>query len=265
MMKTGFKELAKTSRRFVVKNAPTIFTTLGSIGVVGTTIIGIKATPRALMSLEEEFYTLNPDVETALEIPDIVSKFTPLEITRICWRHYAPTAAIGIASIACIIGANSINLKRQAVLAGLYATANKDLKQYKNKVEEVLGVKNKDKVEEAVATENVQNYSDNNVINNGVGNTLFFDKPSGRFFRHDMNLVKKAEIGVQSRAINEAFSCINDFYFELGLPETSLGDYLGWSMGEHGTAPTLKITPVLNQNDEACMQLDWDVFPSYDG
>ena len=45
--------VAKT-QRCVKNNAPTILTCLGALGVVGTTLSAIKATPKAMILLEDQ-------------------------------------------------------------------------------------------------------------------------------------------------------------------------------------------------------------------
>ena len=46
-------DLLNTSRRFLKKNASTILTCVGGVGVVTTSIMAVKATPRALVLIEE--------------------------------------------------------------------------------------------------------------------------------------------------------------------------------------------------------------------
>ena len=83
--------------------SPEILIGFGLAGMLTSTILAVKATPKALDILEQEDREL--------------SKVDKVKLT---WKCYAPAAIGYCASAACIIGANSVNAKRNAVLAGAY-------------------------------------------------------------------------------------------------------------------------------------------------
>ena len=123
MLKTAYTSVKK----FAVKNAPTILTGISAGGTVTAVIFAVKATPKAEKLIEKRKEEL------------LVNRLPPVEIIKTCWPVYIPTAGMTLMSIVCGISANSINLKRNAALAGLYATTEQTLKAYQQKVVDTIG------------------------------------------------------------------------------------------------------------------------------
>ena len=72
------------------KVVPIVLTVTGIAGMIATTVTAVKATPKALLLIEERKETANSE---ELPLKDII------EIT---WKCYAPSALIGITTIVCI-------------------------------------------------------------------------------------------------------------------------------------------------------------------
>ena len=115
------------TKKFIVKNGPTILTALSAGGTVTAVIFAVKDTPKAEKLIEQRKAEL------------LVNKLPPIEVIKTCWPVYIPTAGMALMSIVCGISANSINLKRNAALAGLYATTEQTLKAYQQKVVDTIG------------------------------------------------------------------------------------------------------------------------------
>ena len=77
---------------------------------------------------------------------------------RLTWRYYVPTAIMGGLTIACIIGANSINLRRNAALAGAYSLTEAALKEYQAKVIETIGDKKEQAIRDDIAKDRVKEH-----------------------------------------------------------------------------------------------------------
>ena len=112
------------ARLFVKRNASTILTGLGIIGIAATTITTVKTTPKTLRLIEE--------VETKKG-----EKLTKWE--KVKAASYVPAVLIGAATVTCVIGANLLTSHRQANIASAYALVNESYKQYQNKVREIYG------------------------------------------------------------------------------------------------------------------------------
>lgn len=109
------------ARLFVKRNASTILTGLGSIGVVATSIMAVKATPKALRLIEE--------AETKKG-----EKLTKWEKVKVSSPSYISTIGLGIATVTCIIGAEILNQKAQASLISAYALLDQSYKDYRRKL-----------------------------------------------------------------------------------------------------------------------------------
>ena len=47
------KKLIRSSKRFLRKNGPTILSCIGGAGVIATTVMAVKATPKAIQLIKE--------------------------------------------------------------------------------------------------------------------------------------------------------------------------------------------------------------------
>lgn len=107
------------ARLFVKRNASTILTGLRSIGVVATTIITVKATPKTLRLIEEA------EKEKG-------EKLTKWETVKIASPSYISTAGLCLVTMACVIGAEILNQKRQASLLSTYVLLDQSYKDYRS-------------------------------------------------------------------------------------------------------------------------------------
>lgn len=223
MNKQTLSKIARDMRLSVSKHSPEILMGIGITGMITTTVLAVKATPKAVELMEDRRYELETD------------ELTPLEIIKTTWKCYIPAAVTGAASVACLIGSNSANAKRNAALATAYKLSETAYAEYRNKVVETIGDKKektiKDKISEDKIKENPVNRTE--VFVTGKGKTLFFEPLSSRYFYSNIDLIKRAENKLNKEIITDAFDSgvtVNDFYTEIGLPTTATGDNLGWKL-----------------------------------
>lgn len=113
--------------RVVVKHAPTILTATGTVGLVGTAVLASRATLtyKELIADEVMVITDGPNLMKRNEhyTEDEFRKDRIVCYSRIVTKtvkHYAPTIALGVASIAAFWWSHSIQSKRIAGLAAAY-------------------------------------------------------------------------------------------------------------------------------------------------
>lgn len=128
---------------FVKKYGSTILTTLGVVGVIGTTVAAVKETPKALYLLDEAKKEKGEDL-------------TVIEKVKVAGPVYIPSIIIGTSTIACIIGSNVLNKRHQAALLSAYTMLDQSFKEYKNKVIDLYGDEANEKVEEEIAKDHVE-------------------------------------------------------------------------------------------------------------
>ena len=180
------------------------------------------------------------------------------------WMCYVPAALTGTLSIACLIGASSVNVRRNAALATAYTLSESALKDYQEKVIEMFGEKKNEAVKDAIAKDKVEK---NPVVTREViitekGNTLCYDAVSGRYFKGDIEKIKKAECELNRQMRDEMYISLNDFYYEIGLRNTSIGDDIGWNINEGFI--DLYFSSQLDEENVPCVVLNYQVAPRYD-
>lgn len=253
MHKLNLANLVSNTRQFANKHSPEILTGVGIAGMITTTVLAVRATPKALELLEEK------------KNEDWVDELSPLEVVKTAWKPYVPAAVTGIASVACLIGASSVNAKRNAALATAYKLSETALTEYREKVIETIGEKKEKTVRDKVAEERVKKnpVSKSEVIVTNNGTTLCFDPISARYFKSSIDKIKRAENELNKQMLHDisGYVSLNEFYDELGLDHTSVGDDLGWNVDR---LIDISFSSQLNDNGEPSVVLDYLVAPKYD-
>ena len=217
----NLSKIATDLRNGIIKHSPEILTGIGLAGMIATTVLAVKATPKAMRLLEEA------EKEKGEEL-------TVLEKTKTCGKVYIPAIVSGVTSAACIIGASSVNLRRNAALAAAYTLSDTALREYRDSVIKTIGEKKEEIVQDKLAEERVKKepVTKQEVIVTDKGNTLCFDSISGRYFKSDIDAIKKAQNEFNRRLLYEMYASLNEFYDEIGLSPTTIGDQLGWNVDD---------------------------------
>lgn len=248
MNKVNVAKFAKSVQSSVARHSPEILMGIGIAGMFSTTVLAVKATPKAVRLIEE--------AEREKE-----DKLTPVETVKTCWKCYIPAVATGVFATACLIGSSSVHAKRNAALATAYKLSETALSDYRDKVIETIGEKKEKEVRDKVAKDKIekQPVSKSEVIITDRGNTLCYDYQSGRYFNSDIDRIKKAENNINKRLLNEMYVSLNDFYDELGLSSTALGDELGWNYD--GELLELHLSSQLADDGRPCIVVNYNIAP----
>ncbi len=204
--------LIKSTQLFVKRNASTILTVVGGAGVVTTTVLAIKATPKAVTLLE------NAEKEKG-------ENLTKLEKVKVAAPVYIPMVVSGVTTLACIFGANMLNKRQQASLMSAYALLDNSYKEYKKKVEELYGEEATKTIDEKIAEDN---YKKTEVKDDEV---LFYDYFSGQFFKSTLTKVAQAEYQLNRDIHMRGWAELNEFYERLGIDDFEQYGALGWAEG----------------------------------
>lgn len=205
----------QSSINFMKRNTSTILTCVGGAGVIATSVLAVKATPKALTLLENAKAEKGEDLRK-------------LEKVKVAGPAYIPAVIIGASTIACIFGANIMNQRQQAALMSAYALLDNSYKDYKKKLAELYG---EDTVEE-IREEIVRDKYEEDPYPIEDGKQLFYDEFSQRYFESTTEDVLRAEHEVNRMLAVHYGVYLNEFYELLGIERMDYGDYLGWSTGE---------------------------------
>lgn len=252
-----FKGLGVT----ISKHSPEILTGIGIAGMITTTVLAVKATPKALRLIEEAEY--NKEVK----MPHEPRELKPVEVVKAAWKPYVPAAVTGVVSIACLIGASSVHVKRNAALATAYQLSSTALSEYKEKVIETIGEKKEKTIREKIAQDKVDNHpvSQNQVIVAGSGDVLFLEPVSMRYFTSDIERVRKVINDINYRMVTgmEGYISLSEFYDEIGLSHTQNSDDIGWNLYRDGQIDT-SFSATVADDGRPCLMLEYMVSPRYE-
>lgn len=252
MKKPDVTKLFRDVKNAASKHSPEILMGMGITAGIATTVLAVKATPKAFQLIEEKKKEENKD------------ELTPVETVQAAWKLYVPAAVTGVFSVACLLGSGSVNAKRNAAIATAYKLSETAFTEYKEKVVETIGEKKEKEVRDKVAEKKVKdNPIKSDVIIAGTGTTLCMDAISGRCFYSDMEKIRKSINELNARMLVEMYISLNEFYSELGLDQTTLGDDLGWNINDTGLID-LDFSSQITADGRPCLVIDYRIAPRYD-
>lgn len=255
------------------KSSPTILTGFAVAGVVSTVVLTVRATPKAVDILEKEkarrdalMVKEDTDYDDCFDEPkdpDICLDLRPWEVVGLTWKCFVPVAISTGATIACIIAANTINAHRTATLMALYSGTTAAYEQYQKKVKEEVGERKEAKIREAVNEDILRSrpVDGTYVISTGLGDTLCYDRLSGRYFTSDIERIRQAQNDFNQQLICEYILSLNDLYTYLRLPTIALGDDIGWNANR---MLEFHFMSKLASDGRPCLVLDYATEPGYD-
>ena len=253
MSKFNLTKAVKSIKGVLERHAPEILTGIGVAGMVTTTILAVKATPKACLLIN--------DRKDELE----VEKLSATELIKTTWKCYIPAIMTCGVSIACLVGASSVNFKRNAALATAYKLSEAALSEYKDAVIETIGEKKEQSVRDKVAEERLKKnpVSKSEVIVTGNGTTLCYDPVGNSYFKSSIQQIESAKNKLNARMLSENYVSLNDFYDELGIGPTKLGDDLGWDIYKDGLID-IAFSSRLAEDGTPCLVMDYSVAPRYE-
>ena len=259
MQKTNLTKFFKSMKFTMIEHSPEILTGLGIAGMITTTVLAVKATPKALKVIDHEKKIIEE------ETGEPVEKLKPIDTIKVAWKCYIPAAVTCAASAACLIGATSVNAKRNAVLATAYKLSESALTEYREKVVETIGEKKEKEIKDKVDKGRIERSpaSKTEVIITGNGETCCYDYYSDRHFKSDREKIIRAMNEISRKLLIDGYVSLNDFYYEIGLKGTDYGDKMGWNTD---TVRKLIEPRFSAQLDEGvpCLVVDFEVPPKYD-
>lgn len=238
------------TKKTLIDNKPEILTTMGCVGVVSTAGLAIQATPYAMDAMDR----VKAETEKKQQVKKFVTDVVPC---------YIPTIVSGVASITCIILSHKEMSKRNLITAGLCAASERTLKTYQEKVIEHIGEKKEREIRDDIAKDKLKTnpMNETNVIVTGRDAHWVYDSYSGRYFKCDLETIRKTVNDVNQQITREMSATLNDFYWGIGVEPLRQGDNVGWS-GDTGYLD-VQFSAQLNENGEPCIVIDYTVHTLY--
>jgi len=228
-----------------LSNNTKMLTMLGISGMVSSTILAVKSTPKALDILnEDEDY-----------------KYSNIEKIKKTYKCYIPSAVVAAGAITCLIFSNQIDTRRTTALATAYSLSENALKEYGAKVVDIVGEEKDKEVKDEIAKDKLAAVPVDHIFDTPSGKALCLDTISGRYFTSELSALDKIQNTLNNRLYNENIVSLNDFYSELGLPSISVGDDIGWNMNTG--LVYFDYSTQFAETNEPCIVLSYSIVPRW--
>lgn len=252
-MKTNLKLLSSTAMLKLNYYKPEILLGVGIVGLVTSTVMAVKATPKAELILEESKERVEEIVDSEVKSFTKKRQLTSAHLSTASKvvRTYLPSVMVGTLSIGCILGSHRILKQRNVALASAYTLLEEGFNKYRERVvdrygEEVdlemrHGFKTK-RIETSVTDDKgkVKNVnSDEQVMDpNDVSiYARFFDETSSQWVpTHEYNLLylKSQQNYYNDLLKTRGHVFLNEVYEALGIPHSQAGAIVGWKLDKNG-------------------------------
>lgn len=260
-------ELLGKAEIFTKKNSPIILAGFAIAGVISTAYSAYKAGLRAdkiLKEYREDMRDCHPNDKEAKKavIGETIKKMTPV---------VAPSIIMGGATIACIVGSNSVSNRRIAALSAAYTLSESTVKNLNSKMEEMLGEKKARAIKDSIMKDKLKMDSekDKKILEDGTaiipsdGTVLCKDLYSGRLFYSNAEKINQAITKCSYNIISEMYVSLNEFYEAIGSPQLTpipMGDDLGWNIDDvqNGRLP-ITLSALLTDDNKPCLCIDYDI------
>ncbi len=223
------------------KHSTLIMTVIASTGVIVTTVLAVKATPKAIKLLNEA--EINKG-----------SKLTTIEKIKYAWTPYIYCGLSCVSTIACILSIEYLNHKKQISIISAYTVLQNSFEQYRSNIKELSG----DDIDLLSRQEIVRaRYDQFDDPGDNDDELLFFDYQGMRFFRSSFSNVIRAEHHLISVISCRGYACLNEYYDYLGIPPLSYGYQLGW--GDYESCDPMNVKELEFNYEETLMGKNKDV------
>lgn len=252
MNKTDVSNFLKRMGACVNEHMPQILTGFGIAGMAGAGVMAVKNTPKALELLE------------AKKKEEHCDKLPVLTIVKTTWKCYLPAVLTATTSAACLIKANSINMRRNAALATAYNLSKTAYVEYKDKVKELYGEKKEEIIKSKIAQDKIEKnpVDSREVIITETGNTLCLDGLFGRYFMSDRDVIERAMTRINRDIVTGGmYASLNEFYNEIGLSPVAAGDDLGWNLDDGEI--TVDFDYGAASDGRPCLIVSFNILPKY--
>lgn len=255
------------------KYRPQIMIGFGCIGIAATAVLAGRASVVADKILNRKRRWENKsatkpedrfDHMTIVERVEYGDDDDKVEAAKVAVKElapvYLPVVAAGVGTAALFLGANHIQLTRIAAMDAVYTLSQETLHKYKDKIAGLFGKKKLEEIQDEIQQDTLRdrNPEEELVHQTGNGDYLCYDVPSGRYFRSNIEEVRKAEVQLTKDLMYGPVS-LNRFYDLLDLPGIPLGDMVGFD--PNGDMINVQFSTQISPTNEPAFVLDYVVYP----
>jgi uncharacterized protein DUF6353 len=220
-----FASLARRAAHFAANNSPTILTSVAVVGTISTAYLAGKASFRAAAIIQEDEKDHFSSEEDRRDTREVMK-----DRILLVWKEYIPAGIMLGGTLACIISANRVGLRRAAGMAAAYSILEKGAEEYKAKVVKILGEKKEEQIHADLAQDRVTRHRLEDVeLLEAPGGELCFDEYNKRYFRSTIQDIRTAENDLNHSLVHHNYATLADFYSMLDLSCPAYSHTVGWS------------------------------------
>ncbi len=201
-------KLGKKIFDYLGKHGATLLSVAAAAGVVLTAVETAKATTKAQSLID-------------MNKAELMSK---KEVVEECWHYYIPAAIVGVGTIACILGSNSMNKKTQKELMAAYVAVQQTYSAYRRKVAEQLGKEVEWDIHKDAGKEISKEGSD--------AEHLCYEPLTNRYFKATMAQIYEAAYMLNKKLALDGGVSLEAWCEMLGLEFVPDGKRRGWCIDQ---------------------------------
>lgn len=230
------------------KHSPELLTGFGIAGMLTTTVIAVKQTPKAMKKIEEKKEELGKE------------KLSVKETVVTTWKCYIPAVVTAAASTAALVGSTTISLNRNTVLATGLAISEAARREFEEKAEEVIGEKKVAQIKEEVAKEDMKRHdiptSSSLTMVGGSGTVLCHETVTNQYFISDHETVRRIINDLNSRLMREMYLTVNEYTDAFNIDHVPWGNDMQWDANKRMLDP--RYYADLTKDGRPCLVIDFD-------
>lgn len=235
----SFSRFVNGVQKTIRDNSPVILTALGVSGVVTTGYLAAKAGWQSQHRVAQ----------------DPCDDLTAREKAELVWDLYIPAVTAGVITIGCIVCATHVSSKRVAAAYSILTVSEKAFDEYREKVVEQIGERKEQAVRDEIAQDHISKNPPGNLVVAGSGSVLCCELFTGRYFNCDMETLRKAANDINAKLVGEMYATLSDFYYLVGLPQTSNSGGIGW---ESSKLMNLEFSTVMSGDNRPCIAFEYN-------
>lgn len=243
----------------IKQESPLILTICSIGGLILTTVLAVKAKPKADILIEKRHKKVEKQENK-------VERFAKDALATL--PVYGPAIISGGLTIACSVASYKINDERATTFAAAYTITEAKLTDYQKKVIETIGEKKEKQIRDEIAQDAVKKAKIPEEFDMlDQFDQPCYDMPSKRFFPSNREKINHAIecVNRRFREDKDDFVSWNDFRYLIGLPE--IDNYVGDDNGfnyDQSEEISVRFSSVLNKRGEPCLAIDYDIEPRFD-
>jgi Family of unknown function (DUF6353) len=229
-------------------NSPIILSVAAGVGTIATAFLVGKASFEAANVIQRHEEQNAPAINPKQRFKDR---------TRLVWKFYIPSAISTTSTIVCIAGANRVGTKKTLAANALLAVTERAYSEYRDKVVEEFGPRKDQSVRDKVVAEQIANNPSpsQEILVTGPGNVLCCEMFTMRYFACDMERLRRAQNDLNSKLLKHDYATFDDFYYMIGLQQTSTSGNLGWTSDK---LMELEFSTALSDDGRPCITFTYN-------